>query len=274
MLPKYSIKDKLFSHAYSTSNWFKPQYFEWDFQHIHNDFIFFTDNNLQDATQPQYQSYKKYVWLVESPVVTPNAYNYVRNNPHFFDKIFTHSEYLLQNENAYLLPIGGCHLDDVDIHLNHKKNRLISMMYSNKNFASGHILRHEIASKYSHLIDIMGSGINGKHVKKIESCRNYAFSVVIENCKEGYYFTEKIIDCFLSGVIPIYWGCKYIDDFFDGKGILKFNTVKELYDIVKNQNKLIDFYSKNMNSIFENFELAKKYKIAEDYLYEKYKNIL
>lgn len=271
---KYSIKDNLFSHAYSTSNWFKPTYFEWDFQNQHNDFVFLTDHNLFEVNSPQYKDVKKYAWLVESPAVTPQAYEYVKHNAHLFDKIFTHSEYLLQNDNAYLLPIGGCHLDESDITLEHTKDRLVSMMYSNKNFATGHNLRHEIASKYSHLIDIMGSGVDGRHVKKIESCKEYAFSVVIENCKEGYYFTEKIVDCLLSGVIPIYWGCEHIGQFFNQDGLLTFNTTDELYNIVKDQQMLIDFYTNHMDQIIENYHLALKYKIAEDYLYLNYKNIL
>ena len=49
MKPKYSIKDSLFSHAYSTSNWFKPTYFEWDFINQHGDFVFFTDQNVRDV---------------------------------------------------------------------------------------------------------------------------------------------------------------------------------------------------------------------------------
>jgi hypothetical protein len=147
-------------------------------------------------------------------------------------------------------------------------------MYSNKNFASGHGLRHEIASKYSHLVDIMGSGVNGTHVSKIESCKDYAFSIAIENCKEGYYFTEKIVDCFLSGVIPIYWGTDYIGNFFKKEGFLTFNTIEELYDIIKDQQYLIDFYTNHMSDIVENYNLALNYKIAEDYLHTKYSNIL
>lgn len=271
---KYSIKDNLFSHAYSTSNWFKPSYFEWDFINQHSDFVFLTDNNVFDVNLPQYANIKKYAWLVESPAVTPKSYSFVKNNSHLFDKIFTHSEYLLQNNNAYLLPIGGCHLDENDITLDNTKDRLISMMYSNKNFATGHNIRHEIASKYSNLIDVMGSGVNGTHVNKIESCRNYAFSVVIENCKEGYYFTEKIVDCFLSGTIPVYWGTDHIGDFFKKEGFLTFNTIDELYNIIKNQQYLIEFYTNHMNDIIENYNLALNYKIAEDYLYTKYSNIL
>jgi hypothetical protein len=58
-----------------------------------------------------------------------------------FDLIFTHSKKILELKNAKLLPIGGCHLDSHEISLEHEKNKLISMMYSFKNFAAPCSLR-------------------------------------------------------------------------------------------------------------------------------------
>jgi hypothetical protein len=273
-LPKLSIKDQMFSHAFSTSNWFKPTCFEWDFNNLHNDFIFFTDRNVSDVYDEKFKNYKKYAWLIESQAVTPESYDFVEKNYNLFDKIFTHSEQLLNKKNSFVVPIGGCHLEENEIGLHHIKNKLISMIYSNKQFADGHYIRHEIAKKYSHLIEIMGSGVDGVHVKKIKSCEDYMFSIVIENFSNGFYFTEKIIDCFLSGVIPIYWGSPHINSFFDSNGIIKFNDLTELEDIIKDKDKLSEFYNKNLKAIKNNFETAKQFKIGEDYLYNKYKHIL
>ena len=39
-----SIKDTLFSHAFSTSNWYKPTSFAWDFNNTNDDFVFLTDD--------------------------------------------------------------------------------------------------------------------------------------------------------------------------------------------------------------------------------------
>lgn len=264
----------MFSHAFSTSNWFKPTYFEWDFHNLHNDFVFFTDRNVFDVYDEKFKNYKKYAWLIESQAVTPESYDFVAKNYNLFDKIFTHSEQLLNKKNSFIVPIGGCHLEDDEIGLHHIKNKLISMMYSNKQFADGHRIRHEIAKKYSHLIDVMGSGVDGVHIKKIKSCEHYMFSIVIENFSNGFYFTEKIIDCFLSGVIPIYWGSPHIDSFFDSDGIIKFKDLNELEDIINNKDLLLEFYNKNLKAIENNFETAKQFKIGEDYLYNKYKNIL
>lgn len=268
MLPKISIIDNLFSHAFSSSNWFKPTFFEWDFKNIDGDILFFTDNNLHKVDS--YSNIKKYAWLVESPAVTPQAYNYIYENWNKFDKIFTHSKKILEKPNAYLLPIGGCHINENDISYEHEKNKLVSMMYSFKRFAPGHNIRFQIANTLSDVVNVMGSGQNGVHVPKIESCKNFKYSIVIENCKEDFYFTEKIIDCFLTGVIPIYWGCPSICNFFDKRGFLTFNTTEEVTEIVRNKKFLFDFYAKNKETIVKNFNLALQYKIAEDYLWKQY----
>ena len=48
------------------------------------------------------------------------------------------------------------------------------------------------------------------------------FSIVIENSIESDYFTEKLLDCFLTGTIPIYVGTKTTSEYFDTDGIIYF----------------------------------------------------
>lgn len=67
---------------------------------------------------------------------------------------------------------------------------------------------------------------------KTTALRRYAFSIAMENAREDFYFTEKLIDCILMGTIPIYWGCPSIGKFFDPRGILCFNNVQELKAII------------------------------------------
>ena len=69
------------------------------------------------------------------------------------------------------------------------------------------------------------------------------------------------------GTIPIYWGCPNISDFFNKEGIITFDSIDELKTILEN----IDFdahYNSSINAIDENIELAKKYNITEDWMYE------
>ena len=63
---------------------------------------------------------------------------------------------------------------------------------------------------------------------------DYRFSIVIENCKRDYWFTEKLIDCLRTGTIPIYWGCPSIGDFFDIRGFILFDDINDLENILNN----------------------------------------
>jgi hypothetical protein len=54
------------------------------------------------------------------------------------------------------------------------------------------------------------------------------FHIAIENCRSRYYFTEKLIDCFLTDTVPIYWGCTNIAESFDASGIIQVETADEL----------------------------------------------
>jgi hypothetical protein len=81
---------------------------------------------------------------------------------------------------------------------------------------------------------------NSEYKRKIVS--NYKFQFAIENTKNVYgYITEKIIDCFLSGNIPLYSGCKNINDFIPSKAYINlddFKDFKEAYKYIINMTTL------------------------------------
>ena len=56
----------------------------------------------------------------------------------------------------------------------------------------------------------------------------FYFSVVIENIRADFYFSSKLINCFVHGVVPIYWGAPSIADFFNISGIIEFETVQQV----------------------------------------------
>jgi hypothetical protein len=92
------------------------------------------------------------------------------------------------------------------------------------------------------------------------------FSITVENCQQDYYFSEKLIDTILTGTIPIYWGCPSIGDFFDIDGLIVFNTLDELENILDNISP--ELYFEKINVIHKNFEIAKKYTLSENWIYE------
>ncbi|GAI27598.1 unnamed protein product, partial [marine sediment metagenome] len=118
--------------------------------------------------------------------------------------------------------------------------------------------------KFPNMLDIFGRGYN-EIESKLTGLADYMFHIVIENSKKDYWFTEKLIDCFVTGTVPLYWGCPSIGEFFDKKGIITFHTKKQLYEIVNNLSQ--NLYEDILPFIKRNFEEAKKYILAEDWLY-------
>ena len=54
----------------------------------------------------------------------------------------------------------------------------------------------------------------------------------MENIVSPSYFTEKLIDCILTGCIPIYHGSRSVLNYFDERGILFFESLSELREIL------------------------------------------
>ena len=83
------------------------------------------------------------------------------------------------------------------------------------------------------------------------------FHIAVENTKHNNYFTEKIIDAFLTKTLPIYWGCPNIDKYFNKDGILTFETEEELFNIVNNLTP--EFYFSKLETIIKNYHTALSY---------------
>jgi len=63
------------------------------------------------------------------------------------------------------------------------------------------------------------------------------FILAMENCKVNGYVTEKIINAFYSGAIPIYWGSDNINELFNKEAFINidnFNSFEECIDYVLN----------------------------------------
>ena len=83
------------------------------------------------------------------------------------------------------------------------------------------------------------------------------FSICIENIAESDYFTEKIIDAFVSNTIPIYFGSPNISEYFDINGMIVVNSLHELIEVVSQLTP--NDYLKRMPFIKKNRALAGAY---------------
>jgi hypothetical protein len=211
--------------------------------------------------------------LIEGQDIHRNYYNYIANNNHLFDYILTFDKKLLdRGENFKLNLYGTTWINEIYRKI-WQKSKICSFILSNKDDTYGHRFRHDIA-KVVKDVDLYGSiytqlnksktrNFDSDHDpkdlsnQKILGIKDYMFSIVMENTKEDYYFTEKLIDCLLTGTVPIYYGCPSIGNFFNIKGILTFTTLEECVEITKtlSQSK----YDSMMPYIKENYEKAQNF---------------
>lgn len=193
-----------------------------------------------------------------------------------FDMILTHHRDLLGVDSRFkYFPFGGSwiKLEDWKVY---DKTKNISIIASGKKETVWQRARHEVIEKFAvkYGIDVYGRGYKPIDYK-LDALKDYRYSIVIENEPIDAFFTEKIIDCFSTGTIPIYWGCPSIGDFFNEDALVKVSSVEDIEAILK-ANEGNDFGTRFYNEakqdgrIQKSLETARNYRLPEDYIWENY----
>ncbi|KAJ1467477.1 hypothetical protein T484DRAFT_1921515 [Baffinella frigidus] len=88
----------------------------------------------------------------------------------------------------------------------------------------------------------------------------YMSALVIENSQVDEYFTEKIIDCLLTGTVPIYWGAPSTLQHFDRDGII-FLQGEDLPGATTRALQSLDpaLYQQMLPAVRRNFEKAQRF---------------
>lgn len=280
MKPRIKIYDTAFAHSqggsFGTGDLnIHPTHFEWyRGNDVIGDIAVITESCFHEIDLVKENI--KIALIMEPPCIQPKAYELISKSEfrNKFDFILTHQKNLLAFETPSLHPMfflykyAGCWINQQD-HSIHPKTKDISIIASKKVSAPGHILRHSAVSVYSKYLTGHTYGNGYKFVQnKLEALKDYRFSIVIENEISETWFTEKLIDCFVTGTVPIYWGPKSIGNYFNPKGILQFETLAGLMGIIPFANA--KKYESMLPAIEENFNLAKKFTIPEDLLWNKF----
>lgn len=231
--------------------------------------VFITDYCLDYINKITDSNLYTVAWILEPRVIIPHVYNYIELNFNKFDCILTFdSELISKCKNAKYTPYGTFWVNKTSV----AKTKNISFISSQKNFAPGHSLRHEIYKNYNGVIDCYGT-ITGTHLQtKNSALDEYRFSIAVENSKQEGYWTEKILDCFATKTIPIYWGDKNICKFFREDGIIFFDRHEDLNTIIANCTE--ELYYKKLEAIEDNFLRVDSFKEPEMYIEKNYKNLL
>ena len=224
----------------------------------------FTDKAADFVTEAELRSPINVAWLLEPPCWAHAGYEFVARNPDKFDLVFTYHEQFLASgwPHVKLCEHGTYFVDPPERGL-FSKNKLLSMVgnvtyYENPQLP-GHLLRQHVVERFGDKFSKGGLKHGGEHERKLKYLQDFRYHIAIENTKFDFYFTEKIQDCFMTGTIPIYWGCPSILQFgFDPNGIISFDTLDELNDIIENVISPED-YERRLQAIKFNYEHAKKY---------------
>jgi hypothetical protein len=209
-------------------------------------------------------------WIIEPREIAPHVYSYISNPDVYkkFNTVITHDLQLTKLDSRFkVVPLCGHWIYDEDIAV-HSKSKNLSIIASGKRQTTGHQLRHAIIDKYKNNIDgIFGNGY--VYIpNKIIGLKDYRFHIVIENVKKDFWFTEKLIDAFITGCIPIYCGCPSIGKYFNTNGMILIDSIND-FDNAINTYVNEDFYNKKLPIIKENFERAKQFMYPEDYFYNE-----
>jgi hypothetical protein len=253
------IFDTQFGHAVSAGTPYNDTVlpFKWErsFEIFSEDFIFITESQYEFSKT--IHSVKKILWILESPfMISEYLIQDIIANHQLFHTILTHDDRLIHLPNAKRFPIGGCWIYPQDCKV-YEKTKNISTITSPKIFTQGHSIRHKISERKD--IDVFGAQYQ-KLDYKLNALKDFQFHVCIENFKNDSYFTEKIIDCFATGTIPIYWGSNKISNIFNTNGIIEIDDYNELNYCIEN----IDQFKIDYEAINENFEISKEYWLPED----------
>ena len=216
---------------------------------------------------------KQVMLLIEPRPIQPNVYEYALEVASEYEYVFTHDSQLLAVlPNAKPILWGGvwCRCK------NPKKTKLISMTSSDKEMCDLHKERKRIARKYKDKIDVYGTIDGGEYVNAIDTLENYMYSVVIENHIDDTWFTEKLLNCFATKTVPIYYGARDIFNYFESNGLEWCYDLDELINVldyvIENPEKAKEIYysDKVQKAIEENYELSKQYEKFDEWLYRTY----
>lgn len=235
---------------------------------------FYVDRGFKYGLEDINDGRTKYGWIFESRIYAGHCIHHVKQKTIEFKKafkyIFTHNKELLNLDSSLFkwCPAYGSWIHDVGIH---KKSKVCSMIASGATKSPQQVFRVHVAEELfdSKEVDVYGRGTRPIS-KKEDGLNSYMFSIAIENDSYETYFTEKIIDCFLTGTVPIYMGAPDIGDHFNIDGIIQLEDIRNKngkYDLGVLTPEL---YHSMKEPIEDNYNRSLQYDVLEDWIYKNY----
>lgn len=139
------------------------------------------------------------------------------------------------------------------------KNKSLSIISSNKSLLKGHKARLDFVKKiknyFGNSVDLFGRGFN-EFDNKYDVLAPYYFSIAIENHTAKNHFSEKLLDCFLTETIPLYYNCPNITDYFPSNSLINID-IHEFDNAVKIIKKILDNPAVEYSKRYEQLRISK-----------------
>jgi len=156
-----------------------------------------------------------------------------------------------QPNHAYI-PLAAYHKEDIEI-LTSKPRKKTSIVEINKRRNIAYMFRHCTQNReqlfkllLKNIPEVDGLGKCSKTTSTplppnaVETYKDYKFVIAMENGFAPGYITEKIINAYEAGAIPIYWGdSKTTRKYFNKKSYIDVDDFQNLESVVRYVEKLI-----------------------------------
>ena len=189
------------------------------------DYLFF-DTFGCNHLKKKYNNLIKIAFFTENQIPDFNIADYSFGLYHinFIDRYFSRPKYINSLNNKFFQKVKNKFLNSTI-----KKKFCASVI---SNYFSTDFFRLKFIkelNKYKR-VDMGGKYLNnvGYVSNKISFLSSYKFSIAMENSEGDGYTSEKIIDSFLAGTIPIYYGNYMVDEFINPKSFILIRGEKDM----------------------------------------------
>lgn len=163
----------------------------------------------------------------------------------FKDRYLRLPLYFLYSEHYKLM--SEKHLNDF------QKDEFCSFVYSNGRATS---VREELFNKVSEYKQVNSGGryknnVGGPVPDKLEFEKKHKFALAVENVSHDGYTTEKLIQSFAAGCIPIYYGDPGILNEFNEEAFINvrsYETIDQVIDKIKEIDQNDELYTKMLRT--------------------------
>lgn len=152
-----------------------------------------------------------------------------------------------------------------------KKKKFCNFVYSNANSEPERQHFFELLSQYKK-VDSGGrflNNIGGPVEDKLAFQKQYKFSIAFENSSANGYTTEKIIQAFAAGTIPIYWGDPCVGREFNEKAFINCHNYCSFEEVIQ-EIKKID----NDNELFQQYIKQPVYRKEKEHPFRELEDFL